>query len=119
GTTLSSRPPPSPPASSTPAVASVGQFRGPDSPAPGGVVRRFELTARQQTVRLPSGRSIDAWTFNGEVPGPAITATQGDLIEVRLRNADIADGVTLHWHGYDVPCGEDGAPGVTQLAVKP
>jgi FtsP/CotA-like multicopper oxidase with cupredoxin domain len=27
--------------------------------------------------------------------------------------------VTLHWHGYDVPCGEDGAPDVTQLAVAP
>jgi FtsP/CotA-like multicopper oxidase with cupredoxin domain len=38
---------------------------------------------------------------------------------VRLRNADIDGGVTLHWHGYDLPCGEDGAPGVTQMAVRP
>jgi FtsP/CotA-like multicopper oxidase with cupredoxin domain len=53
------------------------------------------------------------------VPGPAITAVEGDLIEVRLRNTDIDDGVTLHWHGYDVPCGEDGAPGVTQDVVAP
>jgi FtsP/CotA-like multicopper oxidase with cupredoxin domain len=27
--------------------------------------------------------------------------------------------VTLHWHGYDVACGEDGAPGVTQDVVAP
>ncbi|MFU8852038.1 multicopper oxidase family protein [Micromonospora sp. SL1-18] len=101
------------------AAVSVADLRGADSPAPGGTVRRQVLTAKKATVRLPSGREIDAWTFNGEVPGPAITATEGDLIEVRLRNDDIEDGVTLHWHGYDVPCGEDGVPGLTQMAVGP
>ncbi|MBM7493869.1 FtsP/CotA-like multicopper oxidase with cupredoxin domain [Micromonospora luteifusca] len=98
---------------------SVADLRGSGPPAPGGTVRRYVLTAKKATVRLPSGREIDAWTYNGQVPGPAITATQGDLIEVRLCNADIDGGVTLHWHGYDVPCGEDGAPGVTQLTVRP
>ncbi|RQW96136.1 multicopper oxidase family protein [Micromonospora globispora] len=107
------------PGRSSRAAVSVADLRGSGSPAAGGTVRRHVLTAKKATVRLPSGREIDAWTYNGEVPGPAITATQGDLIEVRLRNADIEDGVTLHWHGYDVPCGEDGAPGVTQLAVAP
>ena len=107
---------PGPPAG---AAVSVADLRGAASPAPGGTVRRHVLTARQATVRLPSGRRIDAWTFDGEIPGPAITATQGDLVDVRLRNADIPDGVTLHWHGYDVPCGEDGAPGVTQPVVRP
>jgi Putative multicopper oxidases len=107
------------PGRSSRAAVSVADLRGSDSPAPGGTVRRHVLTAKEATVRLPSGREIDAWTYNGEVPGPAITATQGDLIEVRLRNADIEGGVTLHWHGYDVPCGEDGAPGVTQMAAGP
>ncbi|SEG47829.1 Multicopper oxidase with three cupredoxin domains (includes cell division protein FtsP and spore coat protein CotA) [Thermomonospora echinospora] len=101
------------------AAVSVAGLRGSGSPAPGGIVRRHVLTAKKATVQLPSGRRIDAWTYNGQVPGPAITATQGDLIEVRLHNTDIGDGVTLHWHGYDVPCGEDGAPGVTQRAVGP
>ncbi|WP_232667086.1 multicopper oxidase family protein [Pseudonocardia sp. TRM90224] len=41
------------------------------------------------------------------------------MIEVHLRNVDIDGGVTLHWHGYDVPCGEDGAPGTTQDTVVP
>jgi FtsP/CotA-like multicopper oxidase with cupredoxin domain len=107
------------PGRSSRTAASVAALRGSGSPAPGGTVRRHVLTAKKAAVRLPSGREIDAWTYNGRVPGPAITATQGDVIEVRLRNADIGGGVTLHWHGYDVPCGEDGAPGVTQMAVKP
>ncbi|MFF5263641.1 multicopper oxidase family protein [Actinomadura viridis] len=101
------------------AAVSVARLRGAGPPAPGGTVRRHVLTAKKATVRLPSGREIDAWTYNGGVPGTAITATQGDLVEVQLRNTDIEDGVTLHWHGYDVPCGEDGAPGVTQRSVGP
>ncbi|WP_327048135.1 multicopper oxidase family protein [Microbispora sp. NBC_01189] len=97
----------------------VTDLRGPAEPAPGGTVRRFTLTARTATVTLSSGRKVAAWTFDGQVPGPPITATQGDLVEVRLRNADITEGVTLHWHGYDVPSGEDGVPGLTQEAVPP
>jgi FtsP/CotA-like multicopper oxidase with cupredoxin domain len=101
------------------AAVSVADLRGARRPASGGTSRRHVLTAQTATVRLPSGREIDAWTYDGQLPGPAITATVGDLIEVTLRNADIADGVTLHWHGYDVACGEDGAPGVTQHVVTP
>ncbi|MET8154810.1 multicopper oxidase domain-containing protein [Sphaerisporangium sp. NPDC005289] len=97
----------------------VTALRGPAAPAPGGTVRRYELTARTATVTLSSGRKVAAWTFNGTVPGPPITATEGDLVEVRLRNADISAGVTLHWHGYDVPAGEDGVPGLTQDSVRP
>jgi FtsP/CotA-like multicopper oxidase with cupredoxin domain len=97
----------------------VDQLRGPDTPAPGGEVRRLALTAQTATVTLASGRQIDAWTYDAQVPGPPITARQGDLLEVTLRNTDIEDGVTLHWHGYDVPSGEDGAPGLTQAAVAP
>jgi FtsP/CotA-like multicopper oxidase with cupredoxin domain len=106
--------------SSTPGTAvSVADLRGAGAPAPGGTTRPYVLTAQTATVRLPSGREIQAWTYNGRVPGPPITATQGDLIEVTLRNTDIDDGVTLHWHGYEVACGEDGAPGVTQAVVAP
>ncbi|GGP79931.1 multicopper oxidase family protein [Streptosporangium pseudovulgare] len=97
----------------------VTALRGPSEPAPGGTTRRFALTARTATVTLSSGRRVAAWTFDGKVPGPPITAAEGDLVEVRLRNADVASGVTIHWHGYDVPAGEDGVPGLTQDAVRP
>ncbi|MEV0663099.1 multicopper oxidase family protein [Actinomadura luteofluorescens] len=107
------------PGLSSRASRSVAELRGSGSPAPGGTVRRHVLTAKKATVRLPSGREIDAWTYNGEVPGPMVTATEGDMVEVRLRNTDIEGGVTLHWHGYDVPCGEDGVPDLTQSALGP
>ena len=101
------------------AAVPVSSLRGPDTPEAGGAVRRYTLTARTATIRLASGRQVAAWTFNGQVPGPPIAATQGDLLEVTLRNADIDAGVTLHWHGYDVPAAADGVPGLTQDAVLP
>ena len=44
---------------------------------------------------------------------------QGDLVEVELTNADVERGVTIDWHGVDVPNAEDGVAGVTQDAVLP
>ncbi|MEU9828020.1 multicopper oxidase family protein [Micromonospora chersina] len=89
-----------------------------DARTDGEPTRRFTLTAATATVRV-SGRDVAAWAFDGQVPGPELTATVGDVLEVRLRNRNIARGVTLHWHGYDVPNSQDGVPGVTQAAVLP
>ena len=94
---------------------SVADLRGPQS-AP---QRRFTLTAQQVAVRLASGRTVEALSFNGTVPGPELRVREGEVVEVTLRNRDVADGVSIHWHGVDVPNGEDGVAGVTQDAVPP
>ncbi|GHO77757.1 hypothetical protein KSD_55280 [Ktedonobacter sp. SOSP1-85] len=70
-------------------------------------------------MRLRSGATVNAWTFNGQLPGPELRVHQGDLVEVKLINRLSRAGVTLHWHGLDVPNGEDGVAGVTQNAVQP
>ncbi|GAA4190087.1 multicopper oxidase family protein [Microbispora amethystogenes] len=124
---------------------SVDLLRGPAPASAGGPagarerIRRFTLTAQPATVRLPSGAGAEAWSFNGQVPGPVLRVRQGDLVEVVLRNRlpvqggsgqettgqpnpgqpNTGQGVTIHWHGYDVPAAEDGVPGVTQDAVWP
>jgi len=82
------------------------------------VVRRYELTARMEQVTLPSGQTTEAWTY-GSLPGPALEAQLGEVMEVVLHNRDVAAGVTLHWHGYDVPNAMDGVAGATQNAVMP
>ncbi|MBB4692152.1 FtsP/CotA-like multicopper oxidase with cupredoxin domain [Actinoplanes abujensis] len=87
-------------------------------PAVGEPTKRFTFEAGRTTVDA-GGRKVRAWAFNGQVPGPEIAATVGDIIEVTLRNRDIDRGVTLHWHGYDVPNDQDGVPDVTQAAVLP
>ena len=78
---------------------------------------RFTLTAEHARVRLASGKTVDALTFDGQVPGPELRVHTGDLVEVDLRNKDVDEGVTIHWHGIDVPDAEDGVAGVTQDAV--
>jgi FtsP/CotA-like multicopper oxidase with cupredoxin domain len=85
----------------------------PDRPADVSVT----LTARKERFRLASGREIDGYTLNGQSPGPLIEATVGQLVQVRLVNASVPDGVTVHWHGVDVPNAADGVAGVTQDAV--
>jgi FtsP/CotA-like multicopper oxidase with cupredoxin domain len=76
------------------------------------------LAARKQRFRLPTGREVDGYTLNGQSPGPVIHATEGQLVQVRLVNESVPDGVTLHWHGVDVPNADDGVAGVTQDAVS-
>ena len=94
---------------------SVADLKGPA----GRRERHFTLTAEEADVRLPSGRVVHALTFNGSVPGPELRVREGDLVEVTLRNRDVKSGVTIHWHGVDVPNAEDGVAGVTQNAVPP
>jgi len=77
---------------------------------------RVDLVTRQQTLTI-GDRSIAGFTVNGTSPGPEIRVRQGQLIEVHLRNESVAAGVTLHWHGVDVPNAMDGVAGVTQDAV--
>jgi FtsP/CotA-like multicopper oxidase with cupredoxin domain len=93
---------------------SIASLEGPE----GKPDVKFTLTAKQASVRLASGRSIDALTFDGRLPGPELRVRRHDLVEVTLVNRDIEDGVSIHWHGVDVPNAEDGVSGVTQDAVK-
>ncbi|GAA2638285.1 multicopper oxidase family protein [Paractinoplanes durhamensis] len=87
---------------------SVDTLTGPTS---GKADVAVTLTARKET----NGR----YTLNGTSPGPEIRAVKGQLVEVTLVNDNVGEGVTLHWHGVDVPNGEDGVAGVTQDAVRP
>lgn len=94
----------------------VDQLRGPTRSVPDF---RKTITARKADVRLSSGKVVHALTFDGQLPGPKLEVRQGDLVEVTLVNEDIAEGVSIHWHGVDVNNGEDGVAGVTQNAVMP
>ena len=97
------------------AQVSVADLRETDQ---GTSVHHFDLEARHQTITLPDGSEYEAVTF-GSLPGPELRVTQGELVEVTLTNRDVEAGVSLHWHGYDVPSGDDGVAGVTQDAVLP
>ncbi|HLY26504.1 MAG TPA: multicopper oxidase family protein [Aggregatilineales bacterium] len=81
-------------------------------------VKRFTLTTQTATIDLGNGNKVDAYTYNGSVPGPELRVQQGDLVEVTLVNK-LPVSTTIHWHGMKVPNAEDGVAGLTQDAVKP
>jgi FtsP/CotA-like multicopper oxidase with cupredoxin domain len=95
---------------------SVADLTGPADGEPDVAV---DLAARAGSFELASGEQVQGYTLNDTSPGPAIEAHQGDLVQVTLTNVDVPDGVTLHWHGVDVPNAEDGVAGITQDAVGP
>jgi FtsP/CotA-like multicopper oxidase with cupredoxin domain len=93
---------------------SVADLTGPTTGTP---VMSATLVARRGTVHLASGETVQGYTLNGSTPGPELAARAGDLVQITLRNKDVPGGVSLHWHGIDVPNAEDGVAGVTQDAV--
>ena len=95
-------------------MRSVAKLKGPS----GTPDVSYTLTAAFERATV-AGRRQRVYTLNGSSPGPVITATQGDLVRVVLRNRNIPAGTTIHWHGIDVPNGEDGVAGVTQNAILP
>jgi FtsP/CotA-like multicopper oxidase with cupredoxin domain len=75
------------------------------------------LTASRGRFTLATGEQLDGHTVDGASPGPELRVRHGDLVEVTLVNEGVREGVTLHWHGVDLPNAEDGVAGVTQDAV--
>ncbi|WP_017381030.1 multicopper oxidase family protein [Paenisporosarcina sp. TG-14] len=81
-------------------------------------LNEFTLVAQERKHTLTEGIDIQAWTFNGSVPGPEIRVQEGEEVKIILKN-ELKDPVTIHWHGIPVPNNMDGIPGVTMNAVQP
>ena len=69
----------------------------------------------RQTIR---GKSFVGYGYNGQVPGPIISAPEGATVHVRYRNR-IDWPSTVHWHGVRLANRFDGVPGTTQAPVPP
>ncbi|WP_141432577.1 multicopper oxidase family protein [Bacillus sp. 03113] len=78
----------------------------------------FTLVAKEAAHQLNDKVTVDAWTFNGSVPGSQIRVKEGEKVKIHLKN-ELPDPVSIHWHGIPVPNEMDGIPGVTQNAVQP
>jgi FtsP/CotA-like multicopper oxidase with cupredoxin domain len=78
----------------------------------------FTIVAKEATHLLTDKVKVDAWTFNGSVPGSEIRVKEGTTVKITLKN-ELPDPVSIHWHGITVPNEMDGIPGVTQDAVQP
>ena len=66
--------------------------------AGGRAVREFRLHAVDREIEVAPGVWYPAWTYNGQVPGPTLRATEGDLVRVHFRNSG-SHAHTIHFHG--------------------
>jgi FtsP/CotA-like multicopper oxidase with cupredoxin domain len=80
-------------------------------------VKVFELTTEITPWEVEPGRFVDAWTYNGIVPGPMIKVDVGDQVRVILHNR-LPGGTDIHWHGISTPFNMDGVAPLTQPLVK-
>jgi FtsP/CotA-like multicopper oxidase with cupredoxin domain len=75
------------------------------------------LTARIATVEVAPGKKVQAWTYDGGLPGPLIRGKVGDRLIVHFTN-ELPEPTTVHWHGVRVPIEMDGVPDISQPAVQ-
>jgi FtsP/CotA-like multicopper oxidase with cupredoxin domain len=81
-------------------------------------VKVFDLTAEKIRWEVAPGQEVDAWAYNGQVPGPQIRVREGDRVRVNFTNK-LEESSVIHFHGVAVPNGMDGVPFITQPPVKP
>ena len=65
---------------------------------------------------MSPGEVVQAWAYNGMVPGPRIDLEVGDKVEVEVTN-ELPIGTDVHWHGVDVPNDQDGVAPITQELI--
>jgi len=80
--------------------------------------KQFDLTTKVVKWEIEPGKTVDAWTYNGTVPGPTIRVNDGDKVKVVLHN-ELPESTVIHFHGIEVPNTMDGVPDITQPPVKP
>ena len=79
--------------------------------------KQFELTASVQPWERAPGDFVDAWTYNGQVPGPQIRVELGDKVQVIVNN-ETPMGTDVHWHGLHTPNDQDGVSPFTQDPIS-
>src|SRR5215510_13738751 len=67
---------------------------------------------------MGTARKMNAWGYNGSVPGPMIEVVDGDRVRVIFENK-LPEPTTVHWHGLEIPIEMDGTPYISQPMVEP
>jgi FtsP/CotA-like multicopper oxidase with cupredoxin domain len=68
----------------------------------GSLLREYELVAVDREIEIAPGVFFPAWTYNGQVPGPTLRATEGDRVRVNFLNQG-SHPHTIHFHGWHPP----------------
>lgn len=65
----------------------------------GSLLREYWLYTEDKNIEVAPGIFFPAWTYNGQVPGPTIRATEGDRIKIHFVNGGTKPH-SIHTHGF-------------------
>ena len=77
--------------------------------ADGSLLREYEIFSVDREIEIAPGIFFPAWTYNGQVPGPTMRATEGDRIRVKFVNQG-SHPHTIHFHGWHPPAMDGSRP---------
>lgn len=83
-----------------------------------GKVVRYDLYVTDTIVNF-TGKPRHAIAINGQIPGPTLYFTEGDIAEIHLHNRLKNEATGLHWHGVMLENQYDGVLHLTQMPVAP
>src|SRR4030095_2504728 len=68
----------------------------------GTLLREYQIVAVDREIEIAPGVYFPAWTFNGQVPGPTLRATQGDRVRIHFVNQG-SHPHSMPFHGWHPP----------------
>ena len=98
--------------------ATAGLGGQPLEPIMDGDTKVYNLIAEVIQWEYAAGKTVEAYAYNGTVPGPEIRVTEGDNVRVIVTNK-MPFSTAVHFHGLIVPNNMDGVPFITQPIIKP
>jgi manganese oxidase len=84
-----------------------GKGNVPIAPRVENGVKIFDLTATKIQWEIAPGQLVEAFGYNGIVPGPQIRVREGDRVRLNLKNG-LDQSTSIHFHGLSVPNDQDG-----------
>jgi manganese oxidase len=61
--------------------------------------------------------AVDAFAYNGQIPGPRLRVTEGDRVRIVV-HSELPENTTVHWHGLILPNNMDGPAFITQNPIQ-
>jgi FtsP/CotA-like multicopper oxidase with cupredoxin domain len=80
-------------------------------------VVEYLLEASEFNWEIAAGKTVKAWGFNNQLPGPVLKAHKGDTLVIKVKN-NLSEPTIVHWHGIRLPAVMDGTDGV-QRPIEP
>jgi FtsP/CotA-like multicopper oxidase with cupredoxin domain len=63
---------------------------------------QFDLSIGEAPMNF-TGRTRNAVTVNGSLPGPILRWREGDTVTLRVSNSGPGEDASIHWHGILLP----------------